>query len=42
VFLVFTLRKRDEKTFIRPIGARYMHAKEVNRYEQSHPDLQDG
>ncbi|WP_158818752.1 BrnT family toxin [Methylocapsa sp. S129] len=41
VFLVFTMREREGKIFIRPIGARYMHAKEVNRYEQNNPDLQD-
>jgi uncharacterized protein len=34
VFAVFTLRLRDGKTFIRPISARFMHAKEVQHYEQ--------
>ncbi|MBI3707496.1 MAG: BrnT family toxin [Proteobacteria bacterium] len=33
VLLVFTLRSRADGTFIRPISARYMHAKEVNYYE---------
>jgi uncharacterized protein len=42
VFLVFTLRERGEDTYIRPIGARFMHAREVKRYEQNNPDLQDG
>ncbi len=32
VFVVFTLRRRGEETVIRPISARYMHAKEVERY----------
>lgn len=32
VFLVFTLRERDGGTVIRPIGARFMHTKEVERY----------
>jgi uncharacterized protein len=41
VFLVFTLRTREGKTYIRPIGARFMHAKEVKRYEQNNPDLQN-
>jgi uncharacterized DUF497 family protein len=41
VFFVFTLREREGNTFIRPIGARYMHAREVDRYEQENPDLQD-
>ena len=35
VFLAFTLRERAGIRFIRPISARYMHAKEVQRYEQS-------
>ena len=34
VFAVFTLRNREGKTFIRPISARFMHAKEVKHYEQ--------
>ena len=34
VFLAFTWRKRDGARFIRPISARYMHAKEVQHYEQ--------
>ena len=34
VFLAFTWRKRDGARFIRPISARYMHAKEVRHYEQ--------
>ncbi|GBU14928.1 hypothetical protein AwPolaro_03060 [Polaromonas sp.] len=32
-FLVFMLRKKDEKTWLRPISARYMHQKEVSHYE---------
>jgi uncharacterized DUF497 family protein len=34
VFLAFTLRQIDGQTFIRPISARYMHDKEIRRYEQ--------
>ena len=41
VFLVFTLREHEGKTFLRPIGARYMHAREVHRYEQNNSGLQD-
>jgi hypothetical protein len=41
VFLVFTIRKRDEQDFIRPISARYMHLKEVASYEKENPDLQE-
>ncbi len=34
VFIVFTLRYLGGKTFIRPISARYMHEREIRRYEQ--------
>jgi uncharacterized DUF497 family protein len=34
VLIVFTLRKRAGRTFIRPISARYMHRREVERYEE--------
>jgi len=34
VFVVFTLRSVAGSTLIRPISARYMHAKEVARYER--------
>lgn len=34
VLMVFTLRTRRGKTFIRPISARYMHKKEVQHYEE--------
>lgn len=32
-FIVFTLRVTASGTVIRPISARYMHAKEVQHYE---------
>ena len=35
VFAVFTFRQRDDNTLIRPLSARYMHRKEVDRYEQT-------
>ncbi|HTV72023.1 MAG TPA: BrnT family toxin [Rhizobiaceae bacterium] len=38
VFVVFTLRRQGEFTYIRPISARYMHHKEVLRYEQDSPE----
>ena len=41
IFLVFTLRRREERTYIRPISARYMHGKEIKRYEEENPELQD-
>jgi uncharacterized DUF497 family protein len=34
VFVVFTLRERGGQSLIRPISARYMHAKEVAHYEK--------
>jgi uncharacterized protein len=33
VFVVFTLRTHAGETLIRPISARYRHAKEVRHYE---------
>lgn len=39
VFLIFTIRKRGRKHYIRPISARYMHAKEIRHYEEENPDL---
>jgi uncharacterized protein len=34
VFIVVTWRERDGERLIRPIGARYMHAKEIANYER--------
>jgi uncharacterized DUF497 family protein len=34
VFIVFTLRQRDEGILLRPISARYMHKKEIDYYEK--------
>ena len=39
VFIVFTVRGRGGKSFIRPISARYMHAKEIAHYEKENPNL---
>jgi uncharacterized DUF497 family protein len=39
VFVVFALRERDGKRLVRPISARYMHRKEIERYEKENPDL---
>jgi uncharacterized DUF497 family protein len=39
IFLVFTLRERGGALCIRPISARYMHRKEIERYEEENPDL---
>ncbi len=34
VLVVFTIRTADETVQIRPINARYMHEKEVRKYEE--------
>jgi len=39
VFIVFTLRRKDDELLIRPISARYMHKKEIDGYEKENPDL---
>lgn len=35
IFLAFTLREKEDGIFIRPISARYMHEKEVQKYEEN-------
>ncbi|MEJ7138239.1 BrnT family toxin [Amphibiibacter pelophylacis] len=35
VFLVFMLRPKASGLFLRPISARYMHTREILRYEES-------
>ena len=35
------LRTRDDRQLIRPISARYMHAKEIAAYEKASPETQD-
>jgi uncharacterized DUF497 family protein len=39
VFLVFTIREKQGKRYIRPISARYMHRKEIEHYEKENPNL---
>jgi uncharacterized protein len=34
LFVAFTLRMRNRRRLIRPISARYMHAKEMAAYEK--------
>jgi len=34
MFVAFTLREKDNTVLIRPISARYMHDREVKKYEQ--------
>ena len=35
MFVAFTLRIREGLSLARPVSARFMHAKEMKRYEQS-------
>ena len=35
VFLIFTERRRGVRRLLRPISARYMHAKEIKAYEKA-------
>ena len=39
IFLVFTIRLKGGWRVVRPITARYMHAKEVASYEKENPEL---
>ena len=39
IFLVFTVRRKGGRRLIRPISARYMHAKEIAHYEKENPGL---
>jgi uncharacterized DUF497 family protein len=36
MFVVFTVRRRGDEVLIRPIGARYMHRKEIEHYAKSY------
>jgi uncharacterized DUF497 family protein len=38
---VFTLRIRGGESFIRPISARFMHAKEIDYYEKVAAEIAD-
>jgi len=42
VFVAFTLRTKDGRRLIRPVTARYMHAKEIVAYEKEIAKAQDG
>lgn len=39
IFLVFTIRDRDDSPFIRPISARYMHQEEIDHYVRQNPGV---
>jgi uncharacterized DUF497 family protein len=37
IFVAFTFRNKEDEALIRPISARYMRDKEVQKYEQNFP-----
>ncbi|MBL0171556.1 MAG: BrnT family toxin [Gemmatimonadaceae bacterium] len=39
IFLVFTLRSRDNERLIRPISARFMHRREIRAYKEANPHI---
>jgi uncharacterized DUF497 family protein len=39
IFLIFTIRRKGDRRLVRPISARYMHAKEIVHYEKENPNL---
>ncbi|MBM3727096.1 MAG: BrnT family toxin [Acidobacteria bacterium] len=41
LFVAFTLRTMNKRRFIRPVSARYMHAKEVTAYEKDSSTSQE-
>jgi len=41
VFVVFTLRERGGQRLVRPISARFMHAKEIKGLEEDNPALRE-
>ena len=41
LFVAFTVRTRLGSPFIRPVSARYMHEKEIRRYEAQSSDNDD-
>ena len=41
VFVAFTLRTKQRRRLIRPVTARYMHAKEITAYEEESPKAQN-
>lgn len=42
LFVAFTIRTKKGRRFIRPVSARYMHAKEIERYEKESPQADHG
>src|ERR1700684_1680622 len=42
VFVAFTIRTKNNRRFIRPVTARFMHAKEVAAYEEESSTAENG
>jgi uncharacterized protein len=42
LFVAFTIRARDKRRLIRPVTARYMHAKEIEAYEKESATPENG
>ena len=42
VFVAFTIRVKVNRRFIRPVSARFMHAKEVAAYEEESAKTENG
>ena len=40
-FVAFTPRQRGERLLLRPISSRYMHKKEIEKYEKESSTLQN-
>jgi uncharacterized protein len=41
IFVIFTFRQRDGLNIIRPVSARYMHRKEIERYAKKIPRFEN-
>jgi len=41
IFVAFTIRTKNKRRLVRPVTARYMHAKEVEAYEKESPTIEN-
>jgi len=41
ILVVFTLRRLGDAVLIRPISARYMHAKEIKHYDKQKKEIEE-
>lgn len=42
LFVALTFRTVDEKNCVRPFSARYMHEREIKKYEQARAKIKNG